>query len=186
MGLEAAGMTLLQAIAAESGDAGTSLLRRRLAVGARRAERLAAYRSLEDIVLRARLRVDLLLALHSARLNPLDVPAQMAAFSVIANSLDRTLVDLSEALSAWRRLRSVGSKEVIAAADDLMAALAEMLKHVDPGWHRPRKRKAQRRLAAEAQEEYNRALATFDKHAQADAAPRRSDRRRSRKDVSTS
>ena len=32
----------------------------------------------EDTALRARLRVDLLLALYSARLNPLDVPAQMA------------------------------------------------------------------------------------------------------------
>lgn len=146
-------------------------------------ERLAAYRTLEDVVLRARLRVDLLLALHTARLNPLDVPAQMAAFSVIANSLDTTLVDLSDALSAWRRLRAVGSKEVIAAADHLMVTLAELLKHVDPGWHRPRRRRSHQRLADEARAAYNEAIANFDKQVQADTSPRRAERRRLRREL---
>jgi hypothetical protein len=182
IGLEAVGMAVLQALAAESSDAGTGFLRRHLAGGGR-AERLAAYRTLEDVVLRARLRVDLLLALHTARLNPLNVPAQAAAFSVIASSLDRTLVDLSDALSAWRRLRAVGNKDVIAAADHLMVALAELLKHVDPGWHRPRKRKSHRHLAAEAQDAYNTAIANFDKHVQADTAPHRAERRRLRREL---
>ena len=44
----------------------------------------ATCRALDAVVLPARLRVDLLVALHKGPPQPLDVPAQMAAFSMIA------------------------------------------------------------------------------------------------------
>jgi len=64
-----------------------------------------------------------------------------------------------------------------------MLALAELLKHVDPGWHRPSKRRSQRRTAAEAQGADDKAIANFDKQVQADTAPHRAERRRLRREL---
>lgn len=180
-GLEAASSLAVQLIAELSGAAGTRAVRRWPSGRARRAARRAAYEELASAVIRARLRVDVLHAVHAAQMNPLNVPAVLTGFSVVTAAVDRTLVDLGEVVVLWQRVRADGASSVQTAAEELVVVLAELLRLVQPGWWRPLRRVAHRQDRSAAAARFDRALREFARCSRADAAGSRSDRKRARR-----
>jgi hypothetical protein len=168
-GIEAL-VSIVQAVATDSSIAGSRAIRRRFGRRLQRAVRWTAYGDFETALTLARMRLELLTHVHVARLNPLNVPAVFSWSSVI-EALDRLAADLNAALSGWRTVRMAADPRTRAAADEALNALAEVMSHVDPGWHRPTRDANYRTGRAKAADRYDRALSEFSRAARADAAP---------------
>lgn len=141
------------------------------------------YGRLQNNVLRARLRIDLLHALHEAQLNPFNLRAVVVGYPVITAALDKALVDLADVSEAWRSCRCEAPEKVAQCSDGLVVALAKLLQQVDPGWLHRRRRDSYRRDQREAKDFFEAAFRAFDLLARADAAPRRSDRKAARQTI---
>jgi hypothetical protein len=131
--------------------------------------------------LRARLRIASLLAVHQARLNPLDLVAVATGYPVAVAALDRVITDLADVSEAFCAIQALAPADIAQGAEDLLVALGQLLAHVDPGWHRPRRRREARERAHDAGERYEAALTEFGRLAYADAALRWKDRRAARR-----
>lgn len=142
-----------------------------------RDERRAAYQEMHVRVLRTRLRIDNLLAIHRARHHPLDLVAAYTGYPTSVMALDRVLVDLAEVMDSWHSVRAHAPAPVARGADEVLTSLAGLLTNVNPGWHRPAARRRAKQLAHEATEHFSSALAEFDRLTTADAAPQRRTRK---------
>jgi hypothetical protein len=102
-------------------------------------------------------------------------------YPVAVTALDRVITDLADVSEAFCAVQALASADVAQGAEELLVALGQLLAHVDPGWHRPRRRRAARERAHDAGERYEAALSEFGRLAYADAAPRWKDRRAARR-----
>lgn len=166
--------TVSQIVAEHAAD-GLETLPHRSSAG--RAERLKAYAALQGSVLRAQLRIGSLFTVHSTQFNLLNVIPIVTGFPLVVSMLNQLTNDLTAVIADWRRVRLVGNDQAAAEADGLVLALCDLMQHVDPGWHRPTARRRRRRAHRSAEERLEHAARRFDLALQADAAPRRGDRR---------
>ena len=150
-----------------------------------RSRRLAQYNEFQVVSYRTHLRIKTLLAVQQARQNPFDVAAVLGGYPTAVAALDRVVSDLSVVWEAWHRVHLVAPEPVHAGADEVITALADLLAHVDPGWHKPRQRAAVKRRAREAEERFIDAATRFGRLALADSAARRRDRRAAQRRVSS-
>lgn len=180
-GIESAIASAGQALAAEAGKTAARGLTGGLGRRPGRPVRRAAYQALMVGCLRAQLRITSLLAVHRARLNPLDLVAVVTGYPVAVTALDRVITDLADVSEAFCAVQALAPADVAQGAEELLMALAQLLAHVDPGWHRPRRRREVLRHARDARERYDAALSEFGRLAHADSAPRWRDRRAARR-----
>jgi hypothetical protein len=137
--------------------------------GARRGARNAAYRGLINSVEKAQLRIDVLHGLHAARGNPVNLPAVWAGFAPIVTVVDGLTADLADVLETWRTVQSVALPPTARQAEVMLHALADLVKHADPGPLRPLRRQRVKRAHAEAMDTYRSALRHFTLSAQSES-----------------
>ena len=183
MVLEAVGAALLQAVATQGSQSGVQELGRRFSFRARRDARRLQYDALSLTVVRAQLRIDLVLAIHATMVNPLNVSVQWSGISLITQAMDRALVDLSEVIGAWHRVRALAPDSVGVKADVLLTSLAQLLQNPDPGFHRPRRRRVARNSTLEARSRYEEALRKYALACRVDTSPSRRRRREARQEL---
>jgi hypothetical protein len=171
------GELLLQSVATQSGDVGSRSLLAWMNVGARRRSRRSDYGALIAVTTRAYLRIRFLMTLQSAAVSKPFSAAAWSGSGVLAASLERVLVDLSDVIAAWRQVRAVAPVEVAERADDVVSALAELMLDPDPGLFKPLRQRAAKARRETAEERYQLTLRAFTLADTADAAPRRRDRR---------
>ena len=151
-----------------------------LSRGTGRAERLETYFALQRSVMRARLRIDTLLTVHSAQYNVAHIAAWVTGYPLIVRSINQLSDDLTEVTSDWQRVQLAATPDAAAAADALVLAVCSLMKCVDPGWIHPKARATHRVDLQNAKALWEAAAQQFILAARADAAPRREDRRSAR------
>ena len=151
--------------------------------GAGRGEVADAYMRLHEGVLRVQMRSTHILTVHTASLNPLHVAAMATGFQLNVDGLHQLIDDFADVSYRWQRVRLLGSPTASRTADALVLAVCEVVRHVDPGWHRPRARKANRRDLDAAKEVLAAAILSFELTIRAECATRRADRREARRQL---
>ena len=118
--------------------------------------------------------------------SPLDVPAVLGGLPTLTEQMDRALLDLSSVFDEWRHTWDVAPPGVVGAADDLVVALAGLLKSPDPGLLRPMRRRVATARSKAAKVRHQEAARSLDLAAEADAGSRWRRRRQARRELEVS
>lgn len=142
-----------------------------------RAVRLEAYGEFQAAVERAQFRLTILHSVHQAANNPLHIPARVAGFPILIRLMDESASDLAAVLVAWRKVKVLGTANTTRSADEWVKSLGEFVNCFRSAWYRPLRSRADLVRQRQVKTCLDQHARTFRCFAEADAAPRRRDRK---------